>query len=192
MAFEQIAGTKKVRYHGIDIEPAWKEIHGIIQDGVNKYDNIDVTFENKDIYKILDESSKKAIPYNVIILQYMVAGHIYGDRAEKIDALFDEIADKLIMNKTCKSPLLLIINDIDHKSWICDYFNLLTKKLRKRGLSFNADKRHFEPREDGENAGSKLYKSRTNRFLSLISTEHRDKYKSDAPCSAAQLIIEVK
>ena len=122
----------------------------------------------------------------------MIAGHIYdGNRAEKIELLFDEIINKLIVGKTCASPLLFIINDIDHKSWICDYFNLFTKKLRKHGFSFKADNRHFEPRENGENAGSKLYKSRTNKFLSLIPAEHRDKYNATTPCSAAQLIIEV-
>ena len=144
MAFEQIADTKKVLYHGIDIEPKWKEIHDFIM-----------------------------------------------HETQKIELLFDEIINKLIVGKTCGSPLLLIINDIDHKSWICDYFNLFMKKLRKHGLSFKADKRHFEPRENGENAGSKLYKSRTNQFLSLIPPEHRDKYNANTACSAAQLIIEV-
>ena len=122
---------------------------------------IEVNFERRDIYELLADPIMAESSYNVIILQYMIAGHIYDDRAEKIDSLFDEIIDKLIVRKTCDSPLLLIINDIDHKSWICDYFNLFTKKLRKRGIEFKADKRHFEPRENGENAGSKLYKSRT-------------------------------
>jgi hypothetical protein len=122
----------------------------------------------------------------------MIAGHIYSDREEKIEFLFDEIIDKLIAKKPKDSPFLLIINDIDHKSWICDYFNLLVQKLRKRGLTFSYNKRHFTPREDGENAGSKLYASRANKFTSLIPKEHREKYYAHASCSAAQLIIEVK
>ena len=86
---------------------------------------------------------------------------------------------------------MLIINDIDHKLWICDYFNLFVKKLRERGLAFSYAKRHFTPREDGENAGSKLYPSRANKFTSIIPAEHREKYNAHASCSAAQLIVEI-
>jgi len=189
LAFEQIAGEKKIQYHGIDIESMWQEIHDFIKWEDRKYDTMEVAFETQDIYKVLANGDLSG--YNVFVLQYMIAGHIHSDRAEKIDILFDELIDKIIMNKQSESPLLLIINDIDHKAWICDYFNLFTKKLRKRGLSFNADKRHFEPREDGENAGSKLYKSRTNRFLEQIPAEHKDKYNAGDSCSAAQLIVEV-
>jgi hypothetical protein len=121
----------------------------------------------------------------------MIAGHIYSDRAEKISHLFDEIIDKLIVKKPKDSPLLLIINDIDHKTWITDYFNLFIKELRKHNLTFTYNKRHFVPREDGENAGSKIYTSRANKFTLLIPAEHRDKYNAHAPCSAAQLIVEV-
>jgi hypothetical protein len=63
--------------------------------------------------------------------------------------------------------------------------------LRERGLAFSYSKRYFLPREDGEDAGSKLYPSRTNRFTSMIPAEHREKYHANAPCSAAQLIVEV-
>jgi predicted small lipoprotein YifL len=42
-----------------------------------------------------------------------------------------------------------------------------------------------------EYAGSKIYASRANKFTSLIPAEHRDKYNAHAPCSAAQLIVEV-
>ena len=130
-------------------------------------------------------------PYNVIVLQYMVARHICDGRADKIDFMFEKIIEKFIAMKPHGAPLLLIINDIDHKSWICDYYNLFTKKLRKCGFDFTAIKRHFEEREDGMNAGSKLYKAQTNRFLSEIPREHREKYNAHAPCSASQLIIEV-
>jgi hypothetical protein len=121
----------------------------------------------------------------------MIAGHIHSDRAEKINFLFDEIIYKLIAKKAEESPLLLIINDIDHKTWICDYFNLFIKKQRGHGLTFSYNKRHFEPHEDGNNAGSKIYKSRVNKFTSMIPAEHREKYKAHASCSAAQLIVEV-
>jgi len=118
-------------------------------------------------------------------------GTYNGDRADKIDFLFDEIVDKLIAKKPNDSPLLLIINDIDHKTWMRDYFNLFVKKLRSRDLNFEYSKRHFKPREGGENAGSRIYPSRANKFTSLISEEHRGKYNAHAPCSAAQLIVEV-
>jgi hypothetical protein len=121
----------------------------------------------------------------------MVAGHIYDGRADKIDFMFDKIIEKFIAMKPHGTPLLLIINDIDHKSWICDYYNLFTKKLRKCGFEFTASKRHFEEQEDGVSAGSKLYKARTNRFLADIPKGHREKYNAHAPCSASQLIIEV-
>ena len=191
MAFNQIAESKKISYHGVDIAAKWKDLHDFI---ARNADNTDVDFERQDIYAMLDEvSTTKALhgSYNVLVLQYMIAGHIYSDRAEKIDFLFDEIIDKLIAKKPKASPFLLIINDIDHKSWITDYFNLFVKKLRKRGFEFGYNKRHFKPREDGENAGSKLYASRVNRFTSIIPTEHREKYNAHAPCSAAQLIVEV-
>lgn len=188
MAFLEIAYGREVTYHGIDISPKWKEVHDFIEWELCEKDDIDVNFERRDIYKMLSATSNEN-PYNVIVLQYMIAGHIHGNRTEKIDFMFDEIIDKLVVRKTAKTPLLLIINDIDHKSLICNYFNLFTKKLRSQGLSFTANKRHFEPRE--VNAGSKQYKSRSNQFLSEIPTEHREKYNAHAPCSAAQLIIEV-
>ena len=186
MAFNEVANGKKVSYHGVDIATKWKDIHDFI---IRKSGNADVNFERRDIYEILDENPHKN--YNIIILQYMIAGHIYSDRTEKINFLFGEIIDKLITNKTKNSPLLLIINDIDHKSWLCDYFNLFIKKLRDNGLEFSYSKRHFKPREDGENAGSKIYPSRANKFTSHISAEQRDRYNAHAPCSAAQLIVEV-
>ena len=188
MAFNEAVDNKKISYHGIDIANKWKDIHNFI---IQRAHNTDINFERRDIYEMLDESSAATSPYNVLILQYMIAGHIYSDRAEKIDYLFDEIIDKLIAKKPTDLPLLLIINDIDHKSWIRDYFNLFIKKLRERGLTFKHNKRHFVPREEGENAGSKIYASRANKFTSVIPAEHRDKYHADAPCSAAQLIIEV-
>ena len=86
---------------------------------------------------------------------------------------------------------MLIINDIDHKTWLRDYFNLFVKKLRERDLIFKYNKRHFEPRDDGDNAGSKIYASRANKFTSMIPEELREKYNAHAPCSAAQLIVEV-
>jgi hypothetical protein len=191
MAFSQMAGSQKIRYHGVDIAAKWKDIHDFIS---RKAEHAAVDFERRDIYAMLDEvTAVKALHsnYNIVVLQYMIAGHIYSDRAEKIDFLFDEIIDKLIAKKPKDSPFLFIINDIDHKSWICDYFNLFVKKLRERGLMFRYDKRHFLPREDGENAGSKLYASRANKFTSMIPEEHREKYHANAPCSAAQLIVEV-
>ena len=191
MAFGKMAGDKKISYHGVDVAAKWKDIHDFI---AQKADHAQVDFERRDIYAMLDEASTaKALhsSYNVLVLQYMIAGHIYSDRAEKIDFLFDEIIDKLIARKPKDSPFLLIINDIDHKSWITDYFNLFVKRLRKRGLVFSSAKRHFKPREDGENAGSKIYPSRANKFTSIIPAEHREKYNAHAPCSAAQLIVEV-
>jgi len=190
IAFGQMADGKKISYHGVDIAAKWKDIH----DFIARKADADVDFERRDIYAMLDEvTAVKALhsTYNVLVLQYMIAGHIYSDRAERIDSLFDEIIDKLIARKPKDSPFLLIINDIDHKTWIRDYFNLFTKKLRERGLTFSFAKRHFKPREDGENAGSKLYPSRANKFMSMIPTEHREKYNAHAPCSAAQLIVEV-
>ena len=191
MALDQMAGGKKISYHGVDIAAKWKDIHDFI---ARSSDTADVDFERRDIYAMLDEViAVKALhsTYNVLVLQYMIAGHIYSDRAERIDFLFDEIIDKLIARKPADSPFLLIINDIDHKSWIRDYFNLFIKKLRERGVTFSYAKRHFKPREDGENAGSKLYPSRANKFTSIIPAEHREKYNAHAPCSAAQLIVEV-
>ncbi len=191
MAFNEVAGNKKLSYNGIDIAAKWKDIHDYI---LRKTDATDIRFERRDVYDMLDTldtSDGPPVNYNVLVLQYMIAGHIHSDRAEKIDFLFDELIDKLIARKPKNSPLLLIINDIDHKAWICDYFNLFVLKLRKRGLTFDYHKRHFEPREDGNNAGSKKYISRANKFTSIIPTEHRDKYNAHAPCSAAQLIVEV-
>ena len=191
MAFNKIADGKKTSYHGIDIVTTWKDIHDFI---IRKTDNTDINFERRDIYKLLDEvNAVKSLHnnYNVLVLQYMIAGHIHSNRAENISFLFDEIIDKLIIKKPKDSPFLLVINDIDHKSWICDYFNLFTKKLRGRGFRFTYNKRHFTPHEDGNNAGSKIHSSRANKFTSLISEEHRDKYNAQAPCSAAQLIVEV-
>jgi len=152
---------------------------------------VDICFETRDIYDILESRKLMPSPYNVIVFQYMIAGHIYDGRADKIGFMFDKIIEKFIAMKPHGAPLLLIINDIDHKSWICDYYNLFTKKLRKCGFEFTANKRHFEEREDGVSAGSKLYKVRTNRFLADIPKGHREKYNAHAPCSASQLIIEV-
>ena len=189
-AFQSVVRDKQISYHGVDIEPKWRDIHDFITR--NAY-GVDVDFERQDIYKLLDnpDSSINSLRYNVIVLQYMIAGHIHGDRADKIDFLFDEIIDKLVLNKPKDSPLLLIINDIDHKAWIRDYFNLFVRKLRKRGLNFEYKKRHFKPREDGENEGSKIYPSRAGKFTSRISEEYREKYNAHAPCSAAQLIVEI-
>ena len=191
MAIDQIADGRPIQYHGVDIEPVWDEIHGAIEWHAGDIPGMVTRFENRDVYEMFAVPNAFLNPYNAIVLQYMIAGHIYTDRAEKIDLLFDEIIDKLISHKQRNSPFLMIINDIDHKSWICDYFNLFTRKLRARGFSFKSEKRHFEPREDGENAGSKLYKSRGNRFLEFIPKNQRDTYNAHAPCSAAQLIVEV-
>ena len=132
MAFNKVADNKKISYHGIDVATKWKDIHDFI---IRKANSTTVNFERRDIYEMLDEPSPQ-INYSVIVLQYMIAGHIYSDRAEKIEILFDEIADKLIPKKPIYSPLLLIINDIDHKSWICDYLNVFIKKLRKEYYCF--------------------------------------------------------
>ena len=132
MAFQKVADEKEISYHGIDIEGKWGDIHDFI---ARKTEGQDVNFERCDIYEMLNRADAiNSRNYNVLILQYMIAGHIYSDRAEKIDFLFDELIDKLIVEKPQNSPLLLIINDIDHKAWICDHFNLFTRKLRKRGF----------------------------------------------------------
>jgi hypothetical protein len=83
MAFSQMAGSKKISYHGVDIASKWRDIHDFI---TRRADNATVDFERRDIYAMLDEvSAVKALHsnYNVLVLQYMIAGHIYSDRAEK-------------------------------------------------------------------------------------------------------------
>jgi hypothetical protein len=190
MAFEQIAAGKRINYHGVDKASGWDAVHNYIEwktgDG-----NISAYFENVDIYDLLSENEGLPKLYNVVILQYLIAGHIYSNRAERIEELYNGIIDNLVSNKRPDSPMLIIVNDIDHKSWICDYFNLFIQKLRKAGFAVSSAKRHFEKRDDGENNGSVLHKSSANKFLKLISSEQRDKYNAHAPCSAAQLIIEV-
>jgi hypothetical protein len=191
MAFAGIAGNKKISYNGIDIANTWEEVHDFISR--NSGDTA-VNFVRRDIYELLNEPGIVTNPsksYNVVLLQYMIAGHIHSDREERINNLFDEIVDKLVTKKATDSPLLFIINDIDHKAWICDYFNLFIQKLRQCGQTCTYHKRHFEPREDGGNAGSKIYASHANKFTSMIPAEHRDKYNAHASCSAAQLVVEV-
>ena len=115
MAFNQIAGSKKISYHGVDIAAKWRDIHDFIR---RNADNTDIDFERRDIYTMLDEViTAKALhsSYNVLVLQYMIAGHIYSDRAEKIDFLFDEIIDKLIaksrkIRRSCSLLTTLTIN----------------------------------------------------------------------------------
>jgi hypothetical protein len=192
MAFELAAGGRQVRYHGIDIASEWDEIHNCIEWSADWENCVTAKFEQGDVYEMFASPVALTEPYNVIVLQYMIAGHVYSDRADRIEDLFECVINRLVANKRADSPMLIIINDIDHKSWICDYFNLLTRKLHRYGYTFRATKRHFEKREDGENNGSILYKSNSSRFLQIIPSDHREKYNSHAPCSAAQLIIEVE
>jgi hypothetical protein len=50
MAFEQLKKGKIIRYHGIDAEPKWDEIHGFISQKTESIRNINVCFETRDIY----------------------------------------------------------------------------------------------------------------------------------------------
>ena len=83
MAIGKMADGKNISYHGVDIAGKWKDIHDFI---VRKADNTDINFERRDIYAMFDDvAAVKALHgnYNVLVLQYMIAGHIYSNRAEK-------------------------------------------------------------------------------------------------------------
>lgn len=80
---------KEIGYHRSDGREEYdckNMLHYYTCHTIRKDDHAIVDFERRDIYEMFAESSIVTRPqnnYNVIVLQYMIAGDIYSDRAEK-------------------------------------------------------------------------------------------------------------
>lgn len=191
MAFEQMnrQDDKSIYYHGFDINPFWEAIHNEIEDYASNYDNIETKFTIRDIFEVVEKSKPTKRPYNVIVLEYLISHLPSENRAELVVELFEGLIDKVISARSPESPILIIINDIDHYS-VRDLFSSIVEIIKNAGYHGTLDKKHFPLRNKDYGDGSERYASSANKFF--VPENIKDDYNCAIECTSAQLIIELR
>jgi len=190
MAFEQINSKykKKMGYRGCDINPLWENLHKKIEAYCSE-NEIAKKFETKDVFDVLSEMKNFKIPFNVVIMQYLISSFPNNQRANLTSALFEGLINNVISKKRNNEPLLVIINDLDHNTLARNYFQLLLSMLKNRGFHGSVSKRHFTTRSKDYGDKSVQYKNANNKFIIPYAIE---KFDCAVKCSSAQIIIEVR
>lgn len=188
MAFEQLnrRDGKNISYVGYDSNPFWETIHEEICTYCHNTNNMNCHFETIDVLEALQSSSGGFA--NVIIMSYLLSSFVDTDREKMVNQLFDLLIEKVLTFKGA-DPVLIILNDIDHRDKVRCFFDVLTKKLGEAGFHETMKKRHFKPREWDYHDGSILYENNSNKFY--IPDGISNDFNCAIKCSSAQCIVEV-
>ncbi|WP_369283061.1 hypothetical protein [Oscillibacter sp. GMB15532] len=182
MAFEQIAGRKRIGYKGIDRNKLWKKIHEKIEKYSETSENICAKLYREDAFNILNEGFHGR---NIVIMQFLIS-HLYNTaQIGAINHLYDMLIENVLGHRRAKTPFLFIFNDIDTMNKGRDKFYPFLDKLESAGYegtayAFSAHSNgglgrdRYSHRKDSEEYGNIKYQ-----------------YSSCTCNNSAMLIIEV-
>lgn len=185
MAFEYMNYEQKISYFGLDLNVYWEKIHNFIEmeyrEGEARF------FRNINVLSYFKNHSLKG--YNVIIIQYLIS-FFYDTIGERgLIKWFSELANNIIKYKPKRSPMLIIINDVDSVNTGRDSFPLFVNEIEKVGLTIiDESRKRFKSHNYYKN--SKQYITKRNIFT--IPENFIENYCVAITCESAQLILEVE
>lgn len=154
MAFDYLRQLKNtvmpISYLGIDINKNWIPIHQKIQ----KYcyeNSIRFKICYDDVFNVLNKYS--IIDVNIVIISYLISYLYNTNQINEINILARRLSQCVIQNK--KTPLLLIINDVNSNKRGRDYFCYFEMAVKECGLKIK--KREYKYFDTGNLfAGQKI------------------------------------
>lgn len=187
MAFEEIAGEKRICYKGYDRNPLWEEIHGQIEQYAKNTSNLRARLRQKDIFDVLSSGRPQHRRYNIVIIQYLLS-HLYNTgQSGRIQKLFDYIIEDLLADRHKNRPFLIILADIDYWGKGRNTWYTFLDKLEEAGYYGTAYAHSAYPAGDlGEERWSNHKSSPVFNNIEYIY------YKNSSVQDGAQLIIELE
>lgn len=177
-----------ISYRGYDINPLWNPIHSFIKQYCDK-NNIKRSFFEKDV--ITHFKSYYVTGTNIIVISYLLSYLYNTNSADKIDLLFNSIADNVVLRKNKNDKMFIVINDVNSNKRGRDYFSHFPRILRKKGLTVTSEFKYFDTGSLNyfQRIGS-AYKGK--KCLFPPSEDIRKRYHIDkTDCRSIQLIMEV-
>lgn len=189
MAFEEMTKRtgKEIYYNGFDKNPKWKSIHDVIMHYFIGEAGMEINISQSDIFDVLKLPFFPTCQYNVIIIQYMLS-HLYNtNQYQRIDELFEDLIDSVLMARYPKSPFLIIICDVDSMNKGRSNLFILLDKLEQRRFRGKAFARSHYPNGD-------LGKERWSycKASPLFGNIQYIYMKNDSEHDGAQLVIELE
>ena len=176
---------KNIFYLGCDINKGWANIHNCIREySLNRGYSVNYLY-----YDVMDLLTNRMLlqGYNVVIVQYLISHFINTKQKVLLKSFFGGIIEKFVAVKATGSPLLIVLNDIDHYK-ARNHFYRLAEMLREQGYHIKVNAKHFKDKLYLKN--STQYYSQANKFNCMPDFVRR--YSCALECTSVQLIIEVE
>lgn len=192
MALEAFCKSYKIKtsisYRGYDINHLWSPIHTFIKQYCDEH-NIKRSFMEKDVISHFKKYYVNGT--NIIVISYLLSYLYNTNQTDQIDLLFNNIADNVVLKKDNCDKMLIVINDVNSNNRGRDYFAHLSRILRKKGLTVNAEFKYFDTGflNYFQRVGS-VY--RIKKCLFPLDNDIVNRYHIDnSDCRSVQLILEV-
>jgi hypothetical protein len=187
MAFEKFVlnnGSKNIQYCGFDKNTLWQSVQNVIKN----YSSPNISRISFHINDVMDFFvSNPVMKANVLVLQYIIS-HFYNTKQiSKIGAFFNNLIDKVIMQRNVNEPFIILITDANSCYRGRDYFNIFFDTIKQKGLQAQSKSFHFLP---CSYAYGIPHESSNIVFDPPLSIQL--KFNPRKTCSGAQLLIEVK
>ena len=189
MAFEtychQEENWKSVKYIGIDVNQNWRAIHEVIK----QYNTTTIETPRFFYMDAVTDEHYEISDANVIVLQYVISHFYNTGQINKINSFFDKLVQKIVIHKQERTPIVIMINDVNSNKRGRDYFQMVVDKLQNAGFHGIFKKFYFDYNIQNEyqRYGTKHV---SNDVLYKIPPEFHI-YQPWEECSSAQLLIEV-
>ena len=177
-----------ISYKGYDINPLWDPIHSFIKQYCTRND-IQRSFMEKDV--ITHFQKYYVLGTNIIVISYLLSYLYNTNQTDQIDLLFENIAKSVVIRKNSGEKMLIIINDVNSNKRGRDYFNHLSRIIRKKGMNVKSSFRFFDsPVLNYFQRLGTVYPAK--KCLFTEDNTFKKKYHIDSTdCRSIQLIMEV-
>jgi hypothetical protein len=165
-----------ITYTGVDLNTKWQPIHNKVE---TIFPTINLNFKYQDVFTYLDSLSSDILPYNVVILEY-VLNEIRKYTPEITNSFIDSFVHKIIDKLPPVS--LVIINDINH-NMVRDYYPKIKSESQKNIICTEINLRFKTPMSHTY-GGMQL----PNDAL-IFSTTKDVRFDEKEPCSSSIYIM---
>ncbi len=132
---------KPIAFRGYDINKNWNLIHSYIK----RYcDNVGIqrSFFSKDVLNCFHESTSERA--NIITISYLISYLYNTNQNDLIISFFEDLTKNVIMKKANGERVLVIINDVNSNRRGREYFDFLTRTLKRNGARIKSEFKYFD------------------------------------------------
>lgn len=130
-----------IAFRGYDINPNWQFIISQIKEYCDHV-GIQRSFFQKDVLTCFrNDTAERA---NIITISYLISYLYNTNQTNLIVPFFENLADNVILKKKPNEKVLIIINDVNSNRRGRDYFNILSRILRRKGARVNSEFKYFD------------------------------------------------